>query len=106
MACRGRKQDADDLVLDEAQPFGAVPAVTVLQQDRLRDLARLDQLGLQKLRHRRAESILAAGMLFGERVDRRGDPHGIETLIRRAFSCALGFRALNFCHDVIHDPSR
>ena len=79
---RGRgEQDADDFVLDEAQPFGAAPPVTVLQQHRLRDRAGLDQFGLQQLRHGGAKHILAAGMLFGERIDRGGDPRGIETLV-------------------------
>ena len=36
MPGRRGEQDADDFVLDETQPFGAAPAVTVLQQDRLR----------------------------------------------------------------------
>ena len=75
------KQDADDLVLHEAQPLGAAPAVTVLQQHRLRGGARRDHLGLQQLRQRGAENVLAAGMLFGERIDRGGDPRGIETLV-------------------------
>ena len=79
---RGRgEQDADDLVLHEAQPLGAAPAVTVLQQHRLRGGAGRDHFGLQQLRHGGAENILAAGMLFGERVDRRGDPRGIETFV-------------------------
>ena len=60
----GRIQDADDLVLHEAQPFGAAPAVPILQQHRLRRRAGLDHLGLQQLRQRGAKNILAAGMLL------------------------------------------
>ncbi len=65
-----RIEDADDLVLHETQPFGAAPAVTVLQQHRLRYRAGLDHLGLQQLRHRGAKRILAPGVLVGERVER------------------------------------
>ena len=81
MARGGGEQDADDFVLDETQPFGAAPAVTILQQHRLRHRAGFDHLGLQQLRHRGAENILASGMLGGERIDRGGDPRGIETLV-------------------------
>ena len=94
MPGRGRKQDADDLVLHEAQPLGAAPAVAVLQQHRLRGGARRDQLGLEQLRHRGAEHVLAAGMLFGQRVDRGGDPRGIETVV--------GARARDSCRDAVH----
>ena len=59
--------------------------------------ARRDHLGLEQLRQRRAEHILAAGMFFGERIDRRGDPRGIETVVRSG--AVLG-------HDAIHDLSR
>ena len=93
----GGIEDADDLVLHEAQPLGAAAAVTVLQQHGLRGGARRDHLGLQQLRHRRAEHILAAGMFFGERIDRGGDPRGIETII--GFGAVLG-------HNAVHDLSR
>ena len=56
--------------------------MAVFQQHRLRGGARRDHLGLQQLRQRGAEHVLAAGMFFGERVDRGGDPRGIETLVR------------------------
>ena len=79
---RGRgKQDADDLVLHEAQPLGAAPPVPILQQHGLSGGARRDQFGLQELRGGGAENVLAPGMLRGERVDRRGNPCGIETLV-------------------------
>ena len=81
MARGGGEQDADDFVLDETQPLGAAPAVTILQQHGLRDRAGLDHFGLQQLRHGGAKHILAPGMLFGERVDRGGDPRGIETFV-------------------------
>ena len=79
MPRRGSEQDADDLVLHETQPLGATPAVAVLQQHGLRGRARRHHLGLQQLRHRGAKHILAAGMLFGKRIDRGGDPRGVET---------------------------
>src|SRR4051794_9071355 len=97
MPRRRRIEYADDLVLDETQPLGAAAAVTIPKQHGLRGLARGDHFGLQQLRHRRAKHILAAGMFFGERVDRRGDPRGIETLI--GLHAVLG-------HEVVHDLSR
>jgi hypothetical protein len=97
MARRCGKQDADDLVLDEAQPFSAAPAVTIFQEDGLRGGPRFRHLGLQQLRQRGAENVLATGMFFGERIDRGGDPRGIETLIR--FRAGLG-------HNAVHELSR
>ncbi len=97
MPRRRRIEHADDFVLDETQSLRAAAAVTVPQQHGLRAGARRDHLGLQQLRHRRAKHILAAGMFFGQRVDRGGDPHGIETLIR--FRAVLG-------HDKVHDLPR
>ena len=97
MAGGGGIQDADDLVLHEAQPFGAAPAVPILQQHRLRHRAGLDHFGLQQLRHRGAKHILAAGMLGGERVDRGGDPRGIETVVD--VGAGLG-------HDAVHILTR
>ncbi|MEY9242778.1 hypothetical protein ABIF27_003433 [Bradyrhizobium elkanii] len=67
--------------------------MTVLQQQRLRRGARRDQLGLEQLRHRGAELVLAAGVLFGKCIDRRGDPHGLETIIR--FRAGLGYDAVH-----------
>jgi len=55
--------------------------VTVPQQHGLSGLAGRDHFGLQELRQRGAENILAARMLFGERIDRGGDPRGIETVV-------------------------
>jgi hypothetical protein len=77
----GREQDADDFVLHETQSLGATPAVTIPEKDGLRRRAGLDQLRLQQFGHGGAESILASGMLLGERIDRGGDPRGIETLV-------------------------
>ncbi len=89
----GVVEDADDLVLHEAEPLGAAAAVAIFQQDRLRRGARGDHLGLQELRQRRAEGVLAAGMFVGKRIDRRGDPRGLETVVR--FAAAL-------FHDTVH----
>ncbi len=46
----GREQDADNFVLHVTQPFGAAPAVTILQQNSLGGGARRHQFGLQELR--------------------------------------------------------
>ncbi len=81
MARGGGEQDADDLVLDEAQPFGAAPPVPILQQYGLRRGARGNQFGLQQFRHGGAKNIFAAGEFLGERVDRGGNPRGIETFV-------------------------
>ena len=55
MTRRRLEQDADDLVLHEAQPFRATPPVPVLQQHGLRGRARLDHLGLQQFARPRRE---------------------------------------------------
>ena len=93
----GGIKNADDLVLHEAQPLGAAATVTVFQQHGLRNGACRDHLGLEQLRHRRAKHVFAAGTFFSERVDRGGDPPGIETIIRH--------RAV-LCHNAVHDLSR
>ncbi|MGY3405279.1 hypothetical protein ACVWZV_001392 [Bradyrhizobium sp. GM5.1] len=93
MAGRGRIQDADDLVLHVAQSLGAAPAMTVLQQDRLCRSARGNQLGLEQLRHGRAERVLASLVLLGKRIDRGGDPRGVEAIVH------LG---LVFSRDAVH----
>ncbi len=93
----GGVEDADDLVLDETQPLRAVPAVPVLQQHGLGGGARRDHFGLEQLRHRRAKHVLAAGVLFGKRVDRGGDPRGIEPFV--------GLRA-GLGHGAVHDLPR
>jgi len=84
---------AEYFVLHEAEPLGAAAAVAILQQHDLRGRARRDHLGLQELGQRRAKHVLAAGMFFGQRIDRRGDPRGIETFI-------LPRGGLN--HDAVH----
>ncbi|MGX1317974.1 hypothetical protein AB7M17_001427 [Bradyrhizobium sp. USDA 377] len=89
MTRRRRIEDADDLVLHVAEPLGAAAAVTVLQEDLLRRRACRDQLGLEQLRDRSAERVLAALMLFGKRIDRGGDPRGVEAIVhlRLLLSC-------------------
>ena len=94
MARGGGEQDADNLVLDETQPFGATPPVTILQQHRLRNRAGLHHFSLQELRQSGAENILASGMLGGEFVDRGGDTRGIETLVGLA---------PGWSHNTVHD---
>ena len=78
----GGIEDADDFILNEAEPLGAAAAVAILQQHLLRGRARRDHLGLEQLRQRLAKHVFAAGMLFSEGINRRGDPRGIETVIR------------------------
>jgi hypothetical protein len=97
MLRRGLEQDADDLVLDEAQSFGTAPAVPVLQQHGLRGGTRRDQLGLQQLRGGGAKQVLAPDVLFGKRVDGCGNPSGIETIV------GLGS---GLCHDAVHHLTR
>ncbi len=89
----GRVEDADDFVLHEAEPLRAAAAVAIPEQHGLRGRARRDHLGLQELRQRRAKHVLAAGMFFGQRIDRRGDPRGIETFI---------FPRGGLNHDAVH----
>jgi hypothetical protein len=73
-------QHADDFILQEAQPFGAMPSVPVAQELRLRGFAGFDEFALQKLRQRRSENVLMPGVHFGQGVDLAGDPGGIETV--------------------------
>ena len=80
-----------------SQPLSAAPPVTILQKDGLRRRARLEQLGLQQFGHSGAENILASGMLRSERINRGGDPRGVETLI--------GFGS-GLCHDNVHGLPR
>src|SRR6202158_6648288 len=97
MARGGGIRDAGDLGLNEAQPCGAAPPVTILQQHGLRGGSRRDQFALQQLCRGGAKDILPSGMLHGERVDRGGDPRGIETFV--------SFRP-GLCHDAVHHLPR
>ncbi len=60
------EQHADDLVLHEAQPLGAAPALAVLQQQLLGLRAARREHGLEPLRDRAAQLLLGAGVLVGE----------------------------------------
>ena len=97
LRCR-RKQDADDLVLHEAQTLGAMAAVAVPEQHILRSRARRDQLRLQHLRHLGAENILASGVFFSQRVDSGRDPQRFETRVSLLFWM--------FHYNAIHDVNR
>src|SRR5579863_9193884 len=77
----GIKENADDFVLDEAQPFGATTAVPVLQEHGLRLFARGNQFGLQELGYAGAKNILAPGMLACQRVDCSRNPCALVTVI-------------------------
>ena len=72
------EQDADDLVLHPAQPFGAAPAVTVLQQQLLGAGARLRQRRFQALGDGGAQFALAPGMDLGERLEVGDDRRAVE----------------------------
>jgi len=96
MAGGGGEQNADDFVLDETQPFGAAPPVTIPEQNRLRRRTRLDEFGLQQLCNRGAENVLMSGMFRRQRVDRGGDPRRVETFV----SLRVGL-----CHDAVHEVS-
>ncbi len=63
-------EDADDLVLQAAQPLGAVPAVAVLEQQLLGDDARVGERRLQALRHRDAQLALASVKVPRQRLER------------------------------------
>ena len=56
-----------------------------------------EHLGLEQLRDRGAKLVFAAGMLFGQRIDRRRYPHGVETFVR------LG---AGLCDSAIHGLTR
>ena len=74
------EQDADDLVLQLAQPLGAAAAVAVLEQQLLGARARLRQRRFQPQRHRGAQFALAAGMGFGQRFEIGDDASAVDEL--------------------------
>ena len=87
--------------------------MTVLQQDRLCRGARRDQLGLEQLRHRRAERVLASLVLLGKRIDRGGDPRGVEAIVhlglvlsRDAVHVSPDIRGDRRCHPPFSGNSR
>jgi len=71
--------------LHEAQPLGAVPAVAVPQQNGLRGVAGGDHFGLEELRQRGAENILAARCFSASASTR--------AVIRRSIETVVCFRA-------------
>src|SRR5579863_3946593 len=77
----GIKENADDFVLDEAQPFGAATAVPVLQEHGLRLFARGNQFGLQEPGYASAKNILASSMLTCQRVDCSRNPCTVKAVI-------------------------
>ena len=98
-----RVKDADDLVLHEAQPLGATPAVAVLQELRLGHGAGLDQLGLQQLHHGGAEHVLPAGMLRGERIDGRREAGAVK--FGEAFGSGIRSDAVHGCNRISNKAS-
>ena len=67
------EQDADDRVVHLAQPFGAAPAVPVLEQELFGVRLRGRQRGLQTLRHRGAQFALASRIRLGQRLKLGGE---------------------------------
>ena len=77
------EQHADDLVLHEAEPLGAKPAVPVLQQQALGGGAALDQRGLSRWAIASAQLALVAAYGVGQQLERGGDGRRIENRCRR-----------------------
>jgi hypothetical protein len=73
MLARELVNDADDLILHEAQPLGAAPSLAVMQQQALGGGAPLRERDLEPLHHRRAQFGLAAGAGVGEAFEVGGD---------------------------------
>ena len=61
-----------------AQPFGAAPAVAVLEQELFGVRARGRQRRLQTLRHRGAQFALASRIGLGERLELGGDRRAVD----------------------------
>ena len=76
-------QQADDRVVQVAQPLGAAAPVPVLQQLRLGGGASLREFALEKLGDRCAKGVVAALELAGQRLDLGADAHGIELRLDR-----------------------
>ena len=71
-------EHADDLVLHEAQPFGAAPALAILLQQPFGRRATPQERGLEALRGRRAQFAFAAGTTLGEGCEFGGNGAMIE----------------------------
>src|SRR5262249_25772545 len=80
MPLRELEDDADDLILHEAEPLGAAPPAAILQQQLLRLGPARRQRRLEALRHRLAQVVLAPGMGFDELFERGRDGVGVEQL--------------------------
>ncbi len=81
MLARELEQQADDLILQPAQPLGAAPAVAILEQQQFGLGAPFVERGLQPLRQRGAQFALAAVGL-GELFQVGGDGAAIDQLAR------------------------
>ena len=78
------EQDADDLVLHDAEPLGAAASVPVLEQQFLGLGAALDQRGFQILRDGGAQFALAPAEFRGELFEIGGGLAGVENVGRAA----------------------
>ena len=83
MLARELEQQADDLILQPAQPLGAAPAVAILEQQQFGLGAPFVERGLQPLRQRGAQFALAAAVGLGELFQVGGDGAAIDQLARR-----------------------
>ena len=84
-------QDADDLVLHEAQPLGAAAAVPVLQQQLLgRGAALRSARPSDAAATAGAQFALGAGMIFGQALELGRDALGVEDFGRKAAPGRLG----------------
>ncbi len=94
MAGRGGEQDADDFVLDETQPLGAAPPMPIPEQDRLRGGAAATSSAFSSFATAERNMSSRPGMRRRQRIDRGGDPRGIETFV--------GLRS-GECRNAVHD---
>ncbi len=78
LADDGFEQQADDLVLHPAQPLGAAPAVTVLEQQLFGLGPPLRQRRLEPQSERNAQFALAPGMACGGGLEVGGDRRRID----------------------------
>jgi hypothetical protein len=83
MTRRRLVQQADDRIVQIAQPLGAAAPVPVLQQLRLRGRAPCREFAFQKLGDRCPEGVVPARELGGQRLDLGADAHGIELRLDR-----------------------
>ena len=80
MLARELEQHADDLVLHQAQPLGAAPALAVAQQHLFGMLASPCKRDLHPLRDGATQFLLAAGVLVGDPFEIGRERIGVEQI--------------------------